>query len=173
VSVRRARYEESSQTVDFYRGRATPLTSPHGVPFESWILNRKVPARWSLQEGAKILPSEGGIAISTSPSKSGYQLVSPTVSLPPGQYEASALGSVRSGGLELGVLNYKKNTWISNSFFWSGQFASHPIGSMGARFYLERATVIRIVLANSAPTDHKSEWLIRRVIVRDTGVGGG
>jgi hypothetical protein len=86
--------------------------------------------------------------------------------LAPGPYRIRIDGSVRFGGLEIGLAQ-SNGSCLAREFF-AAEVASTGRGEMVVPFRLERPAVVEIVLANWAPADASSMWRLDRVTVEDT-----
>lgn len=151
----------------FYRAREGPVVPPSqtlsGRVIAEWSFSSRPPARWTTVLGTHLSRRGDGLAVVTSSGRSAYQLLSPPVRLAPGAYEVEVAGRIVEGGLQLGVLDVKADRWLANGFYWHGQDVRRR-GVMVAPFVEpERATTVRVVLVNWAPTDRASTWVVERV----------
>lgn len=137
------------------------------APFTSWwsFATTTVPKGWEIPERARLRPADGKMSVTTSQLAGGYQLISPERTLDPGSYEAVVNGSVRLGGITVGVVDAAQDRWLGTSNYWSGQPFTHG-KAMAASFRIFEPTRVRIILANWAPAAIPSSWLLTSVGLR-------
>jgi hypothetical protein len=147
---------------DYYALRATPLSPvPDQPALYTWTFSPGLPDGWTLI-GATAVPLARAVEVTTDANPSTYQVYGPEISLPSGTYEARARGEVVSGGLELGVLDVRRDVWLETGKFWSGQTPTSD-RHMATRFTLRDPGPVRPVLANWSPEGKQSVWRIRAV----------
>lgn len=156
----------------YYAAQASPVTStPAGRVAVAWRFAAGLPADW------RVAPGEGlpqptlwrtnrGLAVQTTESDSGYQLVSAPRRVEPGHYLLSVDVGVVAGGVQLGVLDTAADRWLATRLYWSGQpgVEGRPLQ---VPFSLTYDTNVQIVLANWVREPRRSLWEIRRVAVAE------
>jgi len=148
----------------YYRPRADALIAPAAVggsTLHDWIFANGVPRGWSASGSPVLSNAAPGLRLVTTAPVSAYQLQSDTLTLLPGRYTAEVAGRVAAGGLELGVLDVKRNAWIVTRHFWHGQ--QFDGRAMTATVTLPRATAVQLILSNWAPRPAASTWIVDRV----------
>jgi hypothetical protein len=149
----------------FYARRADALVASNalgGTTMLAWPFVQGTPQGWSPVGTPQQAITSRGLDLRTSTEPSGYQLGSQTLALRPGRYAVAVAGRVLDGGLEIGVLDAAKNSWITTQHFWDGQpFAAAR--RMTASFSVAAKTKVRLLLSNWAPSPRASEWLVREV----------
>jgi hypothetical protein len=78
-----------------------------------------------------------------------------------GRYRLDLKGTVREGGLELGVLDASADAWLSFAHYWSGQTGFEG-NSMTVSLNLAGSTTVRFVLSNWN-AGRASEWTINKL----------
>lgn len=145
-----------------------PLAYPQpGQVVASWRFGG-VPHGWSSSPGTTTAAGDSGgsLVISTTTDPSGYQLSGPAVRLSPGRYALVVQANVSAGGMQPGILDVRKDAWVAESLFWSGQWwMGSESKALGMRFTLAKATEIRPILANWAPDQTASHWTVKRVAI--------
>jgi len=135
-----------------------------GDPVKEWDFSGSALSEWSIRDVRTERDPPGGVKVTTSKTMFEYQLVSPRNTLTPGAYLAVIRGHVITGGLELGVLDARTNTWIATAHFWDDQ--PQIVGRlMAVPFTLSARTGINVILSNWAPKPAVSEWRIAQVEV--------
>ena len=151
-------FADEGPEVRYYRGSAGTLMRPQGVTVARWSFVGR-PSGWT---GATLDALAAGGPVTTSKRQWNYELVSPSLTLPAGNYRALLDGRVVRGGLDLGVLNAEKSAWISQTFYWHGQ--RFPPGLwMATPFQLTETTRIEIVFSNWVPWDKSSRWTLHEL----------
>lgn len=130
----------------------------------SWSFADGLPSSW-VATGRVLVPRAGNVVkVRTGTQPSAYQLISPPVTLEAGFHRAVVRGTVDRGGLSLGILDPKRETFLGTANFWSGQH--RPAGTApGVAFELGSRTVVRVVLSNWAPRPGTSNWTIGQVAI--------
>jgi hypothetical protein len=155
----------SSSDSSYYRPRAAALARAsvtHGTALEDWPFTSGTPQGWSPVGSPEQTITPKGLDLRTTPAASAYQLTSQAMQLEPGRYALAVGGRVLDGGIELGVLDNRKNAWITTRDFWSGQRFG-PSLRMTDPFRLRTRTSVRFLLANWAARNRSSEWLVHGV----------
>jgi len=153
---------------DYYITHASPLVSSSPLNGESavrsWSLIDGLPAEWSVLAGVRIEPTQEGLIVHTNSEKFAYQVVSPVQVLEAGSYRAGVRGAITAGGLYVGVLDTKSNTWLVTNYYWSGQrgFAAEV---MAASFSLKEPANVQIILSNWSPRPQSSTWRIQSISI--------
>jgi hypothetical protein len=152
----------------FYLGGASALVRPVATrPLKVWSWATGAAPGWT-GAGVSAAAKARGAAFATGSSRFGYELIAPTVTVPAGTYRAELSGSVRAGGLDLGVLDAKANAWIAQTTYWSGEggFATKV---MATQFSVSKATAITLILSNWVPRSESSRWLLREARLARVG----
>lgn len=145
-----------------YGERYSPLLA-------TWTL-RTLPSGWLIGDvGVGVQPTPSGLALRTSPGQVAYELVGPVIRLKPGSYFAVTRGRVETGGLSLGVLNVKKDTFINVLSFAPRK----KVVSMPVAFTITHTMNVRVILTNNQPRRARSNWLLTSVLVAGPGVVTG
>jgi hypothetical protein len=158
----------------YYVARSEPVASSGnsvGTTIQSWRMSLPLRGKWeALEPRTSLRRSLDGLAVTTTPERSAYQLVSPPLRLRAGPYRIALDGLVRSGGIQIGVLLPRTRRCVDNAFFAGDQ--ANPQGTAGSSsttmalsFRLAQTETVRIVLANWQPVDQSSVWLLHRVNV--------
>jgi hypothetical protein len=142
-------------------GVALPFNTPLPASVNNWQL-AKQPKGW-IFDTTTHATAGGAIALITTPHNNAYQLQSPVVSLPPGRYVAAVRGEIRSGGLQLGVLDVHANRWVQAANYES-KVPSQP-ATMIEYFDIISALPVQVVLSNYAPFGGSSNWLVNQVLI--------
>jgi hypothetical protein len=128
-------------------------------PARVWQLGPGL-AGWKPEPGTVTRPTSP-LSVTTSPT-SGYQLVSPSVTLTPGRYVAAVRGDIRSAGMAVGVLDVPANRFLGQASY----LASSPPrpATMPAYFTLTVPTRVQVILSNALP--HRSaRWGVDEVVI--------
>jgi hypothetical protein len=136
------------------------------TPWLKWSFGYKVPSDWYTTPGVMTsrVPSRSSYFIRTNPDRYGY-VFKRLIRLPAGRYFWRVNGKILKGGLSIGAVDFRKNQWIAQHFYWYGQ--ADDEGNMGVSFYLRRERVIKLVLANWSLSARRSEWLIHDIQLDD------
>jgi type II secretory pathway pseudopilin PulG len=166
----RARFTREAQPLNkrFYRasrsleGRVlrTP-PSPRGAP-ATWSFAAGLPAGWSAEKGTDSRSTEGGLQVTTGGGRLTYQLLSPVLQLPPGSFEVAAEMQVRSGGVDLLVLDVARNEFVASTLH-SARATRRRRVAIGDRFTTSRPTRVRVILSNWAGVALPSTWQVDSV----------
>lgn len=145
--------------------RALPYNAEVGSAVHIWKLGA-LPAGWTVVRGAGITPG-AALRVDTSARTNAYQLMSPVVPLSPGIYSAAVRGEIRTGGMYLGVLDVRTNSWIRVVTYYH---VSPPTGgTMTDHFTISRAMPVQVILSDGAPFNRSSDWLLDQIsIVRQS-----
>ena len=157
--------KSSPDSGGYYTTRATqlvPVQSLAGRTLRSWPFTSGTPQGWAPDGNPKQSITPKGLDLRTTPPPSAYQLKSLPLSLAPGRYAVAVDGRVLGGGIEVGVLDNTKNTWITTQHFWQEQHFV-PSQRMAASFALRARTKVRFILSNWAPHAGSSEWIVNEV----------
>jgi hypothetical protein len=161
------RSPDASAQVD-YAGSASALAPEadlKGSEISAWSFRSGVPDGWEPISGVEVTPGSDGTNVATTVGSGEYQLMGDPVTLEPGTYRLDVAGVVRDGGLQLGALDQRSNTWINQSLYWWGQ--TFQAGMMVLPLTLDAATTLQFVLANWN-ANRSSQWTISRVrLVRE------
>jgi virulence-associated protein VagC len=114
-------------------------------------------------QNANVVSTRQSVGVVTSPQSQAYQLGSPTVELPAGEYVVVARGRVSQGGLTLGVLDAKSREWVQTGIFTS--INESRAVTMPVAFNLPRPTKVTVILANYTAHDQASRWQLRTVSI--------
>lgn len=136
-----------------------------GSVVSRWRLGARLPSGWTAEPGAGLAAAPGGaLALTTTSGRFAYQLLGPKVRVDSGNYAVSVAGAVVSGGLELGVLDARRNVWIATG-------TAHRLagGRLVVGFSIDQRAEIQPILANFAERDSRSRWTVRAVTVRRGG----
>lgn len=126
-----------------------------------WSFSGHLPEGWSSAlPGTQLRPDGNGYLLRTTADRFAYQLLGPERTLAPGTYRIELVGEVKAGGLDLGVLDVDKDTWIAQTVH-----ASRSGRPMVTRFTLHRPTKIQPILANWRPTAGVSIWKINAALL--------
>jgi len=137
--------------------------STTGTPILKWDPQEIVPPQWTAFPGVMTVVDASGLTVRTTSDRFSYQLWSNPISLERGHYTMALTGRVEQGGLYLGVLDARASTWITTTYYWSGQEFGE--GRMTAPFALSVPTQIRLVLSNWAPENRASLWHLDSVVL--------
>jgi hypothetical protein len=144
----------------FYLAGASALVPPVvKPPLRVWSWAAGAPRGWT-GAGLSAAAKARGAAFDTGSSRFGYELIAPTVTVPAGTYRAELAGSVLHGGLDLGVLDAKANSWIAQTTYWSGE-SGFATKVMATEFSVAKPTAIGLILANWVPHAESSRWRLR------------
>jgi hypothetical protein len=147
-----------------YAADASPLVQPGSFPVVNlrfrWSFARGVPTDLLFPAGARARRTRAGLLVLTTRERYGFIFTTQVV-LGRGPYLLRFEGKILRGGVSLGALDAKTNTWIAQRFYWSGQ--SGERGSMGLPFSLGHSATIALVVGNWAPQPARSKWLVRRL----------
>ena len=148
----------------FYQQNATPLTPiPRGgTKIKTWSFSSGLPTSWKGLTGVGVRNGSGGLSVSTTSARFGYQLLGPVIPLRAGTYLAAVQGRPVDGGLYIGALDVNNNKWLSTSDYWAGEGAlrSRP---MTLRFSVAKPMQIQLILSNWEASDRSSTWALRAV----------
>ncbi len=151
--------------------RVLPFDAKLPAPVEQWRFE-SLPRGWQtgvpgvqLRAGTMMLGGRtvAALRVSTTEKSNAYQVMSPVIWLPPGRYTATVRGELTRGGMWLGVLNVSADRWIAESPFVTQAKLSPK--SMPVTFTIASRRAVRLVLSNFAPTNHRSTWVIRQVLL--------
>jgi hypothetical protein len=143
------------RTVWWSNSESAFATAPSGQQVGRWRLQAGLPLGWSSND--KLRPGGDFARLTTNAHMWNYEIQSPTTTLPAGSYRLYLRGSVRAGGLDLGVLNVGANSWINQQTYWYGQ-SGFKRGWMMTPFSLASPTKVQFVLSNWVPRDMVSQW---------------
>lgn len=169
------RVARAEEAASFYQMTRTDLTRApvrHGPTLREWIFER-LPTGWLASGGVRMWTHARHLDVLTTGRKSGYQLISPIFKLHPGAYGILVAGEVRSGGLNLGVLDISKNRWVvpNRSYFARQRHSETNFhnGRMFTRFTLASDARMQLILSNWTPTTASSRWRLEFAsLVRQT-----
>jgi len=117
--------------------------------------------------GAKAESRPDALDIRTSTESFGYQMLSPAFVLHPGAYAVVVDGTVRRGGLGVGVLDTASRRFVVQNLYSADQQrlrTNFVNGRMVANFSLASTARLQLILSNSAPgTDTASQWRLTRL----------
>jgi len=166
----RARFIREAQPLNkrFYRasrsleGRVlrTP-PSPTGAP-ATWSFAAGLPAGWSAEPGTDYRSTEDGLRLGTNGGRRTYQFRSPVIQLPPGSFEVAAEMQVRSGGVDLSLLDVGRNEFVASTLH-SARATRRRRVAIGDRFTTSRPTRVRVILSNWAGVALPSTWQVDSV----------
>jgi hypothetical protein len=169
VAAARHTAPEAAARADIAFGKtlleSRPLAYPQpGRVVGSWQFGG-LPHGWSSSAGTTTAAGDS-LLISTTTEASGYQLSGPAVRLSPGRYALVVQANVSAGGMQPGILDVRKNVWVAQGLFWSGQWwMGSASKAIGMRFTLDKPTEVRPILANWAPDQTASHWTVNRVAI--------
>jgi len=138
-----------------------------GVPVASWIFRSGLPDGWWLNPRASIRAISEGTLLVTAPEKFNYQLISPDLTVVSGAYQLVLRGKPRSGGITVGVLDVKRDVWVTTSNYFAGQ-GGFDNSAMVANFQTTESLTIMIIFANWNIDGASSEWELRQAELRST-----
>jgi hypothetical protein len=129
----------------------------------SWTFSGRLPPGWVGTPHVRSAGTPDGVSIRTR-RDNGYQLLSPTAPLVPGEYAVLVNGAVVKGGLTIQALDLDANQFIGVpiSRYSAGQYG-YARAVMVARFALAKPTNAQVILSNWSPSERSSSWLLRRV----------
>lgn len=156
---------DASPLYNYYRNRAAPLaraSSLKGSTVAAWSFRRGLPPGWTPESKVQRTRRAQGLAIVTNPQRFAYQLLAPSLRLPPGRYAAVVDGRIADGGLEIGILDVKRNAWIETSNFYDHErpTAGRKLATTAT---LAAPTRVQVVLSNWAPWTRSSQWFLEHV----------
>jgi hypothetical protein len=138
--------------------------STAGPAVARWPLWSGLPASWSRRAGV-LEPSGTSLSVATSSERFAYQLLGPALRLPPATYIATARGAIGAGGLQVGVLDVAKGTWLGTAAFTaqrtSGRRVSFPV-----QFALAVPTRVQLILSNYSEQARSSRWSLVDASIR-------
>jgi len=144
----------------------TPAQSSNpnpGSTVSSWSFAGALPRGWTAVADATVKPSADTIEVTTGDGRGSYALQGPTLILDTGEYREVIDGSVRDGGLTVGVLDVGSDKWIAFTLYSAKQnFAGRR---MVTSFRLDGKRRVRILLANWRSEDKPSRWHLRSAAV--------
>lgn len=147
----------------------SPPPSGHGSAVHTWTFAHSLPAGWTAaSSGVKVVVVQHGVSVRTTSPHFNYELLGPTFALAKGTYELRLHGSVKAGGLDLGLLSTGSDQWLAQSGYLSSQ--NFARGDMVTRFNLSRATTVRPILSNWRPSDGVSVWVLYLVELQSVEV---
>ena len=139
-------------------GRTLSESRPLGIPQPGRVVTAwrfsDLPTGWSASTGTTVHPggSNSSLVVSTTTNDSGYEVKGPTLRLPRGNYTLLVGGDVSSGGMQPGILDVRKDVWVKEGLFWSGQWWMRSSSkAIGLRFTLANPTEVQPILANWSP----------------------
>jgi hypothetical protein len=137
-----------------------------GPRVAAWHFGRFSRNGWTIYPGTKVSGSPEGLMVITNSTKYGYQLVSPRVTLGRGKYAVVIKGSIRAGGLSVGVLDLSDGEWLGGATgdFWYGQVQGGGF-VMPVQVTAEREVSVQVVLANFSPSGGASTWDVSSIRV--------
>jgi hypothetical protein len=149
----------------YYINNATRLlrVAPNAVAVSDWAFSSaRPPGGWLEDPGVTLRSAGSATVVTTNHHATQYQLQGPTALLPAGSYEAVVAGSVRHGGLALGVLDADADAWIATSLYASVQWPD-TARLMVKRFTLPKPRRVEVILSNWRLHDGRSVWILRHV----------
>jgi hypothetical protein len=161
------RSPDASTQVDYAASASAlvPEADLKGSEVSTWSFRSEVPSGWAPISGVEVTPGSDGTNVATTVGSGEYQIMGDPVTLEPGTYRLDVAGVVREGGIQLGALDQRSNTWINQSLYWWGQ--TFQAGTMVLPLTLDAATTLQFVLANWN-ANRSSQWTISRVrLVRE------
>jgi hypothetical protein len=182
-----SQYPNEYARASFYEPQQSRLAlaqSNTGTRVRTWEFRRGETAGWHVVGNASNRPHSRGTAISTTPGRFAYQLISPELELPTGRYILRIIGRVVDGGLGGGVIKTSTGAFFSRPFpsgdvgparaglYWDEQ----PFlvgGQMAVAFELSSPTEIQAILSNWAPEAYSSSWLLRTIVIDRLALGSG
>jgi hypothetical protein len=146
-------------------GQSTPLPGSFalGAAVRTWSLSAGVPDGWQVVQGTRATTRRTGLSVETTEAPTGYQLMSPVLTLPPGAYRAVVRGEISRGGLELGALDVERDRWIRTAHFSFKQKLDRAL--MHVEFSLERSERVQIILSNWAQENSTSAWTLQSAAI--------
>jgi hypothetical protein len=141
------------------------LVSPasKGTVLHRWRLWTGLPSGWT-NKGARLKPNGQRLDLSTTESTLDHQLEGPAEQLASGHYEVLVDGAVKTGSIDVGVLNVTTGVWVTEAIYFAGlPFQGHL---MAAQFMLPASTKVRVVLANWMSVPGISIWSIGSISIR-------
>jgi hypothetical protein len=148
---------------DWYeRGQSTFVQSPTGSTITDVRFGSALPDGWTSEAPIRRI---GGVpTIDTSARPWNYEVVSSKTALRPGTYALYLRGRVLRGGIDIGVLDVSKNSWISQRAYW---FRQPGYGNewMSTPFTLKSPSTVQFVLSNWVPEASASRWQLRELRV--------
>lgn len=151
----------------FYEASMSSLIpAPSGQVMADWDFGLQLPAGWRPIGAPRTTNRNRALEVLTTQTSHAYQFVGPPVELPPGSHSLVVDGRIVRGGMMLGVLDDATSQWVKTGLFWDGQKPG-PDERLGVTFTLERATRVRVILANWAPEPNSSSWSVRHVGIVD------
>jgi hypothetical protein len=133
-----------------------------GTPIVAWRMNPVAASAWQIFPEVEAALSGQDLLVATTDRPFDYQLAGPTVSLPTGHYRVLVDGKVLTGGMDIGVLDVAKSSWLIQGLYWHGQF-ERASPKLSVEFGLAQPTDIRVILANWQPKGGPSNWAVRQV----------
>ncbi len=151
-------------------GPSSPIAPPSEryTPVLSSSRFRAFPPGWSLMSAqvngtvARAATVGNTLTVWTSAGHASYQLLGPVLLLRRGRYIAVINGTVERGGLDLGVLNVARGTWIAQAVFPIPQ--PKPV-SMPVSFRLNQPTRVQVILCNFRNRDLSSIWSLSQALI--------
>jgi hypothetical protein len=158
------RSESASQ---FFTSNAlAPVPVPHGQLIRRWALEQDR-SRWTVLRGVRINEHPSFLDVTTNHERFGYQILSPAFRLHPGAYALIVDGSVRNGGLALGVLDAASHRFVVQDVYSADQQrlrTNFNNGRMLLKFSLASTARVQLVLANWSPQGQTSSaWRLGRI----------
>jgi hypothetical protein len=133
-------------------------TQVEGQPIMRWDI-RNLPTDWWRNPGATTNAGSGGLALTTTPERFTYQLMSPVLALAPGAYQLSVKARPDTGGITIGVLDADRNSWLVTRNYSAAQ-GGFDEGTMVAHFRVSESRNVQVVLANWSPNARRSSWIL-------------
>jgi hypothetical protein len=130
----------------------------------SWSFGAGLPVRWLAY--SKTTPRRGALAVAAG-ANHGYQLVSPTSSLPAGSYAFLLRGRIVAGGIELATLDQARQRFLVERSYFAAPGRS-PMWTFVQRFRLRAPTPVSLVLSNAAP-QQVSRWILTHAALTRLG----
>lgn len=147
----------------------TATRNVRGRTLATWTFGVSLPKGWFVFAGVGVTHHADSVAVTTTDGRFQYQLQGPTRRLGPGHYSVTVSGVVTTGGLDVGILDSTKDTWIAQHGYSEGQhFGGHL---MVTSFILRRTTTVRVVFSNWLAADGISKWTLRSARLLATAPG--
>jgi hypothetical protein len=142
-------------------------TAPLPRALVEWPFSHGLPGEWSrpTAEQAQARTAGPQVLFDTSRGPRDYQLLSPVENLSGGRYLAVVHAQILAGGLQLGVLEVRHQTWVAIRTFDSTRH-SHGPATLAVSIRLPNPTPVRLVLANGLTTPGVSRWRLADASLR-------
>lgn len=126
-----------------------------------WRLG-SIPSGWTVVSGTRVRTGRN-LSVSTTPANNAYQLESPRFVLPAGRYRAAIEGELRSGGIELGVLDTAADRWVNITSYGSTVPPEPTV--MVDEFSLAAPRRVQLILSNLSTSGTPSSWLLSQALI--------